>query len=152
MLVVFLLMLGILAKFAWPVIIRSMEERAAFIEKGVAYTREAIERKKLAERDANALLEDAKKKQLEILQEAQRMKQDIVAEARQSALGEAQKVLDSAKLSAEQIKKEAGSQIRREVGRLSLEIAGKVIRKDLSTDTAQKEMVEKFLTEIDRTN
>ena len=67
MLVVFLALFGILAKYAWPVIIRSVEERAAYIDKGVASAREAIELKKQAEYDAQTLLTDAQRKQLEIL-------------------------------------------------------------------------------------
>ncbi|MDR1755948.1 MAG: F0F1 ATP synthase subunit B [Culturomica sp.] len=152
MLLVFLLMLGILAKFAWPVILKSMESRAAFIEQGVTYTREAIERKKLAEQEAKSLIEEARKRQLELLQEAKKTSQEMVDEARQAALDEAQKVLDAAKLSVEQMKKEAESQLRREVGKLSLEIAEKVIRKDLDTDAAQREMVEKFLNDMEQVN
>lgn len=82
MLVVFLALFGILAKYAWPVIIRSVEERAAYIDKGVASAREAIELKKQAEYDAQTLLTDAQRKQLEILQEAQRLKDDIVGQAK----------------------------------------------------------------------
>lgn len=105
MLVVFLALFGILAKYAWPVIIRSVEERAAYIDKGVASAREAIELKKQAEYDAQTLLTDAQRKQLEILQEAQRLKDDIVGQAKKSATTEAQKILDAARLVAEQTKK-----------------------------------------------
>lgn len=45
MLVVFLILLGILAKFAWPMILRSVEERADFIDKGVQYAQEAVEKR-----------------------------------------------------------------------------------------------------------
>lgn len=43
MLVVFLILFGILAKYAWPAIVRMMDERADFIDKGVEYAREAKE-------------------------------------------------------------------------------------------------------------
>ncbi len=152
MLLVFLLMVGVLAKYAWPVILKSMEARAAFIEQGVAYTQEAIERKERAEEEAKSLVAEAKKRQFELLEEARKAKQEMVAEARQAALDEAQKVLETAKLSVEQMKREAESQLRREVGKLSLEIAEKVIRKDLDSDAAQQEMVEKFLNEMEQAN
>ena len=151
MLVVFLALFGILAKYAWPVIIRS-EERAAYIDKGVASAREAIELKKQAEYDAQTLLTDAQRKQLEILQEAQRLKDDIVGQAKKSATTEAQKILDAARLVAEQTKKEAEIQMRRQVGKLSLEIAGKVIRQNLDGNKAQEEMVEKYLDELENKN
>lgn len=152
MLVVFLALFGILAKYAWPVIIRSVEERAAYIDKGVTSAREAIELKKQAEYDAQTLLTDAQRKQLEILQEAQRLKDDIVGQAKKSAAAEAQKILDAARLVAEQTKKEAEVQMRRQVGKLSLEIAGKVIRQNLDGNKAQEEMVEKYLDELENKN
>ena len=71
MLVVFLILLGILAKFAWPMILKSVEERADFIDKGVQYAQEAVEKKKQAEKDAQALYAEAQRRQLEIVQEAQ---------------------------------------------------------------------------------
>lgn len=148
MLVVFLILLGILAKYAWPAIIKSIEKRADFIDKGVEYTREAENLKNQAEIDAKALLEDARRKQLEVLQDTQRLKQNMIAEARNSAETEAQKVLEAARLSAEQMKQEAEVQLKKRVGRLSLEIAGRVIRKDLTGDRAQEELVEKYLEEM----
>lgn len=152
MLVVFLALLGILAKFAWPVIIRSIDTRADYIDEGVSSAREAIELKKQAEKDAKAVFAEAQRKQLELLQEAQRLKQDIINQAKASASSEAQEILNAARLAAEQTKREAEVEMRREVGRLSLEIAGKVIRKDLSEDKAQEEMVEKFLDELNNKN
>lgn len=148
MLVVFLIMFGILAKYAWPVIIKSIEARAEFIDNGVKYTQEALIQKKQAEMDAQTLLADARKKQVEVLQEAERMKQKIISDAKMAANGEAQKVLESAKLSAEQMKKEAELQIKKRVVGLSLEVAEKVIRKNLSSDQQQVEMVDKLLEEM----
>lgn len=152
MLVVFLILLGILAKFAWPMILKSVEERADFIDKGVQYAQEAVEKKKQAEKDAQALYAEAQHRQLEIVQEAQRLKESIVREARKAASQEAQKVLEAARLAAEQTKKEAEVQMRWRVSKLSLEIAGKVIREDLSGNKAQEEMVEKFLNELENKN
>lgn len=148
MLVVFLIILGILGKFAWPVIIKSMEERAKFIEDGVKFARDAILRKEQADKDAEAILGDAKKRQLEILQEADRLKQKIIADAKEAAVGEVQRMLETARHSAQQMKKEAELQIRNRVALLSLEIAEKVLRKDLSGDEAQKELIDKLLDEV----
>ena len=152
MLVVFLILLGILAKFAWPMIIKSVDERADFIDKGVQYAQQAIEEKRQAEKDAKALYSEAQRRQLEILQQAQRLKENIVREARKAASQEAQKVLEAARLAAEQTKREAEVQMRRRVSKLSLEIAGKVIREDLSGKEAQEKMVEKFLDELENKN
>ena len=78
------------------------------------------------------------------------MKTQIVEEARREASEEAQKVMDAAKVSIDQSRKEAELQIRNEVSRFSLEIAEKMMRSKLSSDAAQKELVNKMLDEIEK--
>ena len=58
-------------------------------------------------------------------------------------------MMEEAKASMEQAKREAEKQMRRQVSRLSLEIAEKVLRKDLSKDTAQVELVDRMLDELE---
>ena len=127
MLVVFLIILAILAKYAWPVIIRSIEQRADFIDSGVKFTREAKQRLDEVETKVEEMLAEAHRKQLAALQETERMKREMIENA----------------------KKEAEKQMRRQVSRLSLEIAEKVLRKDLSKDTAQVELVDRMLDELE---
>ena len=138
MLVVFLIILAILAKYAWPVIIRSIEQRADFIDSGVKFTREAKQR-----------LDEAHRKQLAALQETERMKREMIENAKKEAADEVRKMMEEAKASMEQAKREAEKQMRRQVSRLSLEIAEKVLRKDLSKDTAQVELVDRMLDELE---
>lgn len=152
MLVIFLILLGILAKYAWPAIIKSMEERAEFIDSGVKITQEAIQTMEQVKIDAQTMMAEAHKKQMQELQETERLKRQMIADAREAAVQEAKKMMDAAKLSVEQSKKEAELQIRRQVSLLSLQIAEKLIRKDLSTDQAQVEMIDKFLDEIEHKN
>ena len=115
MLVVFLIILAILAKYAWPVIIRSIEQRAEFIDQGVKYTREAKQRLEEVEVQVQQLLADARKKQLESLQETERMRQELIENARKQASVEAEKLMQDAHLSIEQAKREAELQIRKQV-------------------------------------
>lgn len=65
MLVVFLIILAILAKYAWPVIIRSIEQRADFIDSGVKFTREAKQRLAEVETKVEEMLAEAHRKQLD---------------------------------------------------------------------------------------
>ena len=73
MLVVFLIILGILAKYAWPVIIRSIEQRAELIDNGVVYARKAKEDFEGAKAKIEEMMAEAHQKQLEALQETERM-------------------------------------------------------------------------------
>lgn len=148
MLIVFLIILGILAKFAWPVIIRSIEERADFIDSGVKYTQDAVRKLDEAKEQARLLIEEAHKQQVNTLQETERMRQKMVEEAKEAARGEAQKVLDEAHASIEQTKREAELQLQKQVGRLALEVAGKLLRKDLEGDGEQEALVNRILDEM----
>ena len=146
MLVVFLIILAILAKYAWPVIIRSIEQRADFIDSGVKFTREAKQRLDEVETKVEEMLAEAHRKQLAALQETERMKREMIENAKKEAADEVRKMMEEAKASME---REAEKQMRRQVSRLSLEIAEKVLRKDLSKDTAQVELVDRMLDELE---
>lgn len=149
MLVVFLIILGILAKYAWPVIIRSIEERAEFIDNGVKYAEEAQEQLDSAHARIEEMMAEAHRKQLDSLQETERMKRGMIEEAKKQASVEVQKMMEEAKYSIEQAKHEAEMQVRKQVSRLSLDIAEKLLRRDLSDDAAQVELVNKMLDEIE---
>lgn len=149
MLIIFLLLLLVLGKYAWPAIIRNVDERAAFIDQGVEFTREAEKDREQAKLEVQALLADAHKQQIEVLRQTERMKQEIIEEARQTATKEAKRIVEAANLSIEQAKRESELQTRRRVGELSLQIAEKVIRKNLSEDSAQMELIGKLLNEVE---
>ena len=149
MLVVFLLLFGILAKFAWPSIMRSMDERAAYIYKGVEYARDAEAEREKAKADVQALLAEARQQQMEVLQQTERLKREIIAKAQETATEEAKRISEAAQVAVEQARREAELQLRRQVASLSLQIAEKVMRKELSSDKAQAEIVEKLLDELE---
>lgn len=150
MFIAFILLFCILLKWGWPVIIKTMDQRADTIDKGVEYAREAKEQLDNAREEARKFVAEAQKQQAEILRDAAKMKTQIIEEARKEASEEAKKVMDAAKISIEQQRKEAQLQIRDEVSRFSLEIAEKMVRKHLSDNKAQVELVGKLLDEIEK--
>ncbi len=150
MFVAFLLLFLALRKWAWPVIIKSMEERANLIDKGVEYAQNAKEQLEGARKEAEKYIAEAQKQQAEILRDAAKIKTQIIDEARSTAAVEAQKVMDAAKLSIEQSRKEAELQFKNEVSKFSIEIAEKMMRRQMSSDKAQVELVNKLLDEIEK--
>ena len=80
------------------------------------------------------------------------MRTQIIEEARDEARKEAQKVMDSAKLSIEQSRKEAEKNLRDEVSRYALAIASQVTRDQLRDVEAQKRLVNSLLDEIEKKN
>ena len=142
----------ILAKWAWPFIIKSMDERANLIDKGVAYAQEAKSQLDNAKAEADALVADARKQQADILRDAAKMKTEIIEQAKAEAAVEAKKVTDAAQVSIEQSRKESEHQLRQDVGAYALQIAEQVIRRNMSDDKAQRDLVKKLLTEVESSN
>ncbi len=152
MFVAFLCLYCILAKWAWPFIIKSMEERADLIDKGVAYAQEAKAQLDNAKAEADHLVAEARQQQADILRDASKMRNQIIEDARGEAAVEAKKVTDAALVSIEQAKKESEKQIRREVSEIALQIAEKVLRKSVAGGQAQRELVDKYLNEVETKN
>lgn len=149
MFVAFAVLFVVLWKWGWPVIIKQMESRADTIDKGVEYARNAKEKLDNAVADARKMMDEAKKQQAEILQDAAKMKTQIIEEARNEASQEAQKVMDAAKVSIEQSRKEAELQFRNEVSKFALQIAEKMVRGQIKDDAAQNKLVNQLLDEIE---
>ena len=152
MFVAFLCLYFILAKFAWPYIIKTMEERAELIDKGVAYAQEAKAQLDNAKSEADHMIAEARQQQADILRDAAKMRNQIIEDARGEAAVEAKKVSDAAMVSIEQAKKESEKQLRQEVSEIALQIAEKVLRKNVSNDKAQRELVDKYLNEVETKN
>lgn len=152
MFVAFAILFFILWKFAWPIILKGMDERADLIDKGVEYAQNAKEQLDNAQLEADRQIQEARHKEADIIAEANRMKSKIIEDAREEAKKEAQKEKDAAKQSIEQSRREAEQNLRDDVSRVALEIACKVTRGQLADDAAQKKLVNSYLDEIESQN
>ena len=150
MFVVLVLLCILLGKYAWPLIIKMMTDRADLIDKGIVYAQEAKEHLDNAKAEADKYIQEAKRQQSEILREAAKMKSQIIEDAKQAASVEAQKVMDAARAAIEQERKEAQLQFRNEVSQFSILIAEKLLRDKMSDQKAQSQLVDKLLSEIDK--
>lgn len=150
MFVAFVILFLVLSKWGWPIILKNIDKRADTIDKGVEYAREAKQQLDSARDDAKKYIEEAQQRQAEMLRDAAKMKSQIIEEAKNEASVEAQKVIDAAKVSIEQSRKEAELQFKNEVSKFAIEIAEKMVRKQLDTDKAQTELVNKLLDEIEK--
>ena len=150
MFVGFAILFFILWKFAWPVILKTVDNRADLIDKGVEYAQNAKIELDNANKKADEVIQQARNQQADMLREADRMKTQIIEEARGAAQKEAQKVMESAKISIAQQQKEAEKQFRTQVGEFALQIAQKVVKQDLANPQAQSKLVNTYLDEIDK--
>lgn len=149
MFIAFGILFLILWKFAWPMILKSVDSRADLIDKGVEYAREAKAQLDNARSEAQTYLDDARRQQADILREADKMKTQIIEQARSAAQTEASKVMENAKLQIQQQQKEAQAQFRNQVSEFALEIAGKIVHSQMQDDKAQGQLVNSLLDQIE---
>ncbi len=140
----------ILWKFAWPVILKSVDQRADLIDKGVEYAQEAKIQLDNARSEAEEYLNTARKEQAQILRDADKMKTQIIEQAHVAAQTEAQKVMDNAKLQIQQQQKEAQQQFRNQVSEFAIQIAGKIVKNQMKDDEAQNKLVDSMLDQIEQ--
>ena len=131
MLLSFGIVFVVLAKQGFPVITNMVEKRKNYIDHSMEVAREANAQLSKLKEESDALVAAANKEQGRILREAMQERDRIIAEAREQAEAAAQKELDAVKKQIQQEKEEAIRDIRRQVAALSVDIAEKVLRKQL---------------------
>jgi len=152
MFVSFAVLFLILRIWGWPVILKGVSDRADLIDKGVEYAQNAKQQLDHAREEADKYIADARRQQADMLREADRMKTQIIEEARDAARTEAKKVMDAAKVSIEQERKQAGQQFRNEVSAFALDIARKVVRNEMQDGKAREALVNTLLDEMEKQN
>lgn len=149
MLVAFLVVFFVLAKFGFPIITKMVDERAQYIDESIAKAKEANDKLAKIQEETAAMLKEAQEKQSAILADAVNMRNQIVEKAKTEATEAGQKLLAEAKQQIEVEKEDAIRDIRRQVGLLSVEIAEKVLRQSLKDDKDQMAMIDRMLDEMD---
>ena len=148
MTVVFLVVLFILWKYGFPVIVKMVDERKAFIDESLKKAHEANERLANIQKEGESILQEAREKQAQILREAAETRDAIVEKAQDKARSEGARLLDEAKAAIEQEKKAAIADIRQQVAALSVEIAEKVLKQNLKDDKSQMDLIDRMLDEV----
>ena len=148
MLLAFLVVFGILAKYGFPAIINMVDERNRYIDESLRKAHEAQERLANIEKEGESILQEAREKQAQILKEAAETRDAIVEQAQAKARSEGARLLDEAKMAIEQEKKAAIADIRQQVATLSVDIAEKVLRKNLKDDKSQMDLIDRMLDEV----
>ena len=148
MTITFLVVLGLLWKFGFPVIIKMVNERKKFIDESLEKAHDANQKLANIKDEGEKLLQDAREKQAQILKEAVATRDAIVSQAQDKAKAEGAKILSEAKAEIETEKQNAIRDIRSQVAELSVMIAGKVLRQGLSDNKQQMDMIDRLLDEV----
>ena len=147
MLISFGVVFFILAKFGFPVIVNMIDERKTFIDKSLESAKAANDRLAGIQEESERILKQTRSEELRLLKEAQETRNKIVGEAKEQAAVEAKKLIAEAKTAIEKEKELAIREIRSQIADLSIEIAEKVLRKQLDNLPAQRELVQKLIEE-----
>ena len=138
----------ILAKYGFPVIVKMVEERKEYIDHSLEVAKEANRQLATIKSEGEAIMAKAHEEQVKILNEAVATRDRIIKEAKEQAQIEGQKQLVEVKKQIEAEKNEAIRDIRRQVAASSVDIAEKVLRKNLDKKQEQMEMIDRLLDEV----
>lgn len=148
MLISFGIVVFILAKFGFPVILKMVEERKNYIEESLLMAEKARTELDNVKNDAEKLIEQARLEHQEILNNASKLKDTLIQDAKTKALIEADKIIENARIQIQSEKENAIREIRHQVAGLSVDIAEKVLRKKLTKDDEQLNMIQLLVDEI----
>jgi F-type H+-transporting ATPase subunit b len=150
MLVSFGAVFFVLAKFGFPVIVKMVDERKAFIDKSLEAAKQANERLAGIQQEGERILKHAREEELRILREAEEIRNKIVEDAKGQAGIEAGKLIEGAKNAIRKEKEMALHDLRNQVAILSIGIAEKILRKNLDNQSAQHELVGQLIEEAQK--
>jgi len=148
MLVSFISLLIILKKFAWKPILGSLKAREDSIDEALKSAEKAKDGMARLHADNKVILQEAKVERENLLKEAREIKDKIVADAKNEATQEADKIITNAKAQIEGEKLAAISEIKEKVVLLSIDIAEKIIKKNLDSDSKQKDYADSLISNI----
>jgi len=138
----------ILRKFGWKVIMQSLKEREQSIEDALLAADKAREEMNALRADHDALIREARAEREAMIGEARKIRSELIEKAKEDASRESEKLVENARLQIENEKRTALNEIRAQVADLSVEIAEKIIRKELSLDKEQQELIAGMLDEL----
>jgi len=148
MLISFGIVFFILARYGFPVVTKMVERRKEYIDKSLNAAKEANRQLAEIKVEAEALMTKAQEEKTRILNEAVATRNKIIKEAREQAEVEKKKQLDEAKKQIRKEKEEFVRDVRRQVAVLSVDIAEKVLRKDLNKEEEQMELIDRLLDDV----
>ncbi|MDR1526654.1 MAG: F0F1 ATP synthase subunit B [Dysgonamonadaceae bacterium] len=147
MLIAFGAVFFVLAKFGFPIIVKMVEERKAYIDQSLEAAKEANEHLKGIREEGEQILSEVRDERAQILKEANEIRTKIVNSAKEQAHVEAGKIMDDALKNIEKEKALAVHDIRNQVAALAIDIAEKILRKNLENKSAQQELVDRLIAE-----
>ena len=144
----FLLLLFLLGKFAWKPILSAIRSREEGIAKALASADAALKDMRELKAANEVILNQARTERDAMLKEARETKDAIISEAKQKAQAEADRIMASTRTQISNEKNAAVAELKRQVAVLSIEIAEKILKSELSNDEKQKQLVSNLMKDV----
>jgi F-type H+-transporting ATPase subunit b len=148
MLVSFSLVLFVLGKYAWKPIMKGIHQREDSIERALEAANEAKKEMLKLKAGNEQLLRDAKDERDALMRDARKVKEAILDEARVKANEESARILENARENIQFEKMAAINELKNQIATISIEIAEKLIAKELENKEQQQRLTEKLLKDV----
>jgi F-type H+-transporting ATPase subunit b len=145
---ILVILLILLAKFAWKPIMTSITEREEGIKNALDSAENARKEMQNLQADNQRILQEARTERDNMLKDAREIKEKMVADAKTEAQAQGLKMIEQAKAAIEGEKNAAMAELKLHVSTLSLSIAEKLLKEELSNKEAQTKLVEKLLGDV----
>lgn len=143
--VILLILILLMRKFAWKPILNALDERETGIEDALKSAENAKKEMENLQASNQKLLQEARAEREAMLKEAREMKTKMIEDAKTEAQTEAGKLIAQAQASIQTEKKAAIADLKSQVANLSIEIAEKVVKDELSNKDKQEKLVASLL-------
>ena len=147
-LVIFLLVLFLLAKFAWKPILLSLKEREDSIESALRMADQAKIEMQQLKAGNEKLLTDARLERDRMMQEATQMANQHREAEKARATAEANNIIQQAREAIQTEKNAALAEVKNTAAKLSLDIAERILRRELTDPAAQTQLVDSYLKDV----
>jgi F-type H+-transporting ATPase subunit b len=148
MVLTFLTVMFILKKFAWKPILSSLKEREDSIEEALESAQKARDEMGKLQADNEKILAEARSERNQMLKEAKEIRQSMIDEAKGKAGQEADKMIESARQAIQNEKTAAINEMKESIASLSIQIAEKILKKQLDDPAKQKELMDQYIKDI----
>ena len=149
---IFLLVLFLLRKYAWKPILKALDDREETIDNSLKTAERTKEEMVNLKSEHESLLQQARQERLAILGEANKVKEQIIAEAREKASAEAEKIMEETRRDIENRKMEAIINIKNQIGSMVVDVAEKVLRRELSNKQEQEGYIRRLADDLAQNN
>lgn len=146
--VIFVGLIFLLKKFAWKPILDAVNEREQGIKNALESAENARNEMQNLQADNQRILQEARAERDAMLKDAREMKEKMVTDAKNEAQEQGQKMIDQAKAAIESEKNAAMADLKSQVATLSLSIAEKILKDELSNKESQTKLVDQLLGDV----